>query len=100
MDSARFIQLFLIALFSAAVALIGLNELSHRFIRSGTKDGEIPSARELVRDLHGEVDIVRPLAAKPTPEGGQAPSQPKVTTESAYGAVQGGWRRLMDKLLP
>ena len=96
MDSARFIQLFLIALFSAAVALIGLNELSHRFIRSGTKD----SARELVRDLHGEVDIVRPLAAKPTPEGGQAPSQPKVTTESAYGAVQGGWRRLMDKLLP
>jgi hypothetical protein len=100
MDSNRFFQLLLISAFSAAIALLGLNELSHRFIKSGAKDGEIPSAHELVKDLRGEVDIVRPLANRPTPEQTPATSGVSSTTDSAFGAARSNWNRLMDKLLP
>lgn len=97
MDSSRFVQLFFIALFSAAIALIGLNELSRRFMQS-TK-GDTTSAQKLIKDLSGEISVVKPLEGKPTanpaPRGDQSSN-----SEAAYGAVQSGAQRLVEKLLP
>ena len=101
MDSARLVQLFVISLFSAAVALIGLNELSHRFIKSGLKDGHEAKAPDLVRQLRGEINPMNPLEHRPTPLA-------KVNTEgkeaekgqSNLGAVSTGLKHLKEKLLP
>lgn len=99
MDSSRLFHLFIISLFSAAVALLGLNELSHRFMKSRTKQGaEIPESR-IVKELSGEVNVLNPLAGRPT-EVATAPAPAGAQGANVYGAVREKGQRLMEKLLP
>ena len=99
MDSGRLLQLLIIAAFSAAVALIGLNELSQRFIKSGAKAGDHLPADQLIKNLRGEVSIIKPHEGRPTPRAAQ-PAEKSSSGEAAYGAVQSGAKQIVDKLLP
>lgn len=104
MGSARLFQLLVISVFSAAIALIGLNELSNRFIQAGKREGvATPIPRDLVKELRGESQMLKPLPNQPTPEGEPAPegaAKAPGAGEAAYGAVSSGWRKMVDKLLP
>ena len=99
MDSSRLFHLLIISLFSAAVALLGLNELSHRFMKARAKQGEIVESR-IVKELSGEVNVVNPLAGRPTERATAhaAPAAPQ--SADVYGAVREQGQRLMEKLLP
>ncbi len=100
MDASRLLHLLLISLFSAAVALIGLNELSHRFMKTKIQDEKtIPVGQKLVKELHGEVNVLDPMEGKPTPQP-QPEGQHPDTGAEAYGAVRSGWQKVVDKLLP
>lgn len=103
MDASRLFHLLVISLFSAAVALIGLNELSNRFMKTSVKDETtVPAGQKLVKELHGDVNVLNPLAGKPTaahtPEGGRGGQGG--SGEAAYGAMRSGWQKVVDKLLP
>lgn len=50
-------QYLLIIAFAAAVVVLGAQELNHRYVRSGNRGGS--SGRELVKELHGEFDVLR-----------------------------------------
>jgi hypothetical protein len=99
MDLSRFLQFLLIATFSAAVALIGLHDLSHRFVKSAGQKGELPAADKLIKHLHGEISVIKPHEGRPTPEAKKASEQSEGGA-AAYGAVQSGAKQLADKLLP
>ena len=99
MDSSRLFHLLIISLFSAAVALLGLNELSHRFMKSKVKQGAEVVESRIVKELSGEVNVVNPLAGRPTEQATTvAPAAPQ--SADVYGAVREKGQRLMEKLLP
>lgn len=100
MDASRLFQLLLITLFSVAITLIGLNELSHRFMKTGMKEKEeeMQKGSRLVKELSGEINLLNPQAGRPTPL--PTPAVSENNGEQVYGVVQSQWQKVVDKLLP
>lgn len=109
MDAAKIFQLLMVSIFSAAIAIMGLNELSHRFIRASAKREDLPSAAKMIRDLRGETSILKPAASKSAAQPGSVESKSVESKteadkasvgEDAYKAVGTGLNSVATKLLP
>lgn len=109
----------LIVVFAAGVVILGAKELNRRYVRSGNRSGA--SGRELVKELHGEFDVLRArlgqseVAAakdeeepKNTPEPkreGKAPAPAQQKTSKDSSSSNGGedkeqMQKVIDSLVP
>jgi hypothetical protein len=104
MDSAKIFQLLVVSIFSAAIAIMGLNELSQRFIRASAKRQDLPSAAKMIRDLRGETNVIKPAAPKSAAQSSskdpKAEEGKESVGEEAYKAVGSGLNSVATKLLP